>query len=69
MQDGGRRTASSVDAFERMEAKANKALDQAMAHADLNAAKDDASDLADKYGSSSVSVDDELARLKESLNI
>lgn len=69
MQDGGKRAASSVDAFERMEAKANKALDQAMAHADLNAAKDEASDLADKYSGANASVDDELARLKESLNI
>lgn len=69
MQDGGKRAASSVDAFERMEAKANKALDQAMAHADLNAAKDEASDLADKYSGANASVDDELARLKESLKI
>lgn len=71
MQDGGKRASSSIDAFNRMEAKANKALDQAMAHADLNSAKDDATDLAEKYAGAggSASVDDELTSLKASLGL
>ena len=71
MQDGGKRASSSIDAFNRMEARANKALDQAMAHADLNSAKDDATDLAEKYAGAggSASVDDELASLKASLGM
>lgn len=71
MQDGGKRASSSIDAFNRMEARANKALDQAMAHADLNSAKDDATDLAEKYAGAggSASVDDELANLKASLGL
>lgn len=71
MQDGGKRASSSIDAFSRMEAKANKALDQAMAHADLNSAKDSATDLAEKYAGAggSASVDDELASLKASLGM
>lgn len=64
--------ANSISAFERMEAKANKALDQANAMAELNASGDKASlkDLELKYGSASAStsaVDDELAALKASL--
>lgn len=71
MQDGGKRASSSIDAFNRMEARANKALDQAMAHADLNSAKDSATDLAEKYAGAggSASVDDELASLKASLGM
>lgn len=71
MQDGGKRASSSIDAFNRMEARANKALDQAMAHADLNDARDDATDLAEKYAGAggSASVDDELASLKASLGM
>ena len=71
MQDGGKRASSSIDAFNRMEARANKALDQAMAHADLNSAKDGATDLAEKYAGAggSASVDDELASLKASLGM
>ena len=71
MQDGGKRASSSIDAFNRMEARANKALDQAMAHADLNSAKDSGTDLAEKYAGAggSASVDDELASLKASLGM
>ena len=71
MQDGGKKAASSMDAFNRMEAKANKALDAAMAHAKLNEGKDAASDLADKYvgAGGSASVDDELAAMKASLGL
>ncbi len=69
MQDGGKRAAASMDTFARMEAKANKALDEAMAHAELNEDINSASDLADKYagGAGATSVDDELAALKASL--
>lgn len=69
MQDGGKRAAASMDTFSRMEAKANKALDEAMAHAELNEDINSASDLADKYagGAGATSVDDELAALKASL--
>lgn len=69
MQDGGKRAAASMDTFARMEAKANKALDEAMAHAELNEDINSASDLADKYagGTGATSVDDELAALKASL--
>ena len=64
--------ANSISAFERMEAKADKALDQANAMAELNASqeKDDLESLELKYGSSASSssaVDDELAALKASL--
>ena len=69
MQDGGKRASSSIDAFNRMEAKANKALDEAMAHSELNAGDTSSEDLLDMYGSggSSTSVDDELAALKASM--
>jgi phage shock protein A len=62
--------ADSISAFERMEDKANKALDQANAMAELNASKTKESlkDLELKYGSaSSGAVDDELAALKASM--
>lgn len=60
--------ANSISAFERMEAKANKALDQANAMAELNSPGDDISSLTSKYDSTPSEVDDELARLKASLN-
>jgi Phage shock protein A (IM30), suppresses sigma54-dependent transcription len=61
---------NSISAFDRMEEKANKALDQANAMAELNAGpKDGIEDLMDKYSpASSSQVDDELAALKTSLN-
>lgn len=60
---------NSMAAFDRMEAKANAALDKANAMAQLNMQKtDDIADLTAKYGSgSSSAVDDELAALKASL--
>ena len=59
---------SSISAFERMEAKANAAMDKANAMAELNAGpKDSLEDLTAKYANSSSSVDDELAALKASL--
>lgn len=61
---------NSISAFDRMEQKANKALDKANAMAELNAGpKDEIEDLTKKYGSgNSDAIDDELAALKASLN-
>lgn len=69
MQDGGKRAASSIDAFNRMEAKANRALDQAIAHSELNAGGSTSEDLLDKYAGegSTSSVDDELEAMKAQL--
>lgn len=71
LMSGSKKSESSISAFERMEAKANKHLDAAMAEADLVQNQNADEDLADKYaaGGNSASVDDELAKLKESLGI
>lgn len=59
---------SSIAAFDRMEAKANAALDKANAMAELNAGPQDSiDDLTAKYANASSDVDDELAALKASL--
>lgn len=63
---------NSMSAFARMEAKADKMLEQANAMAELNssAAEDDIESLASKYDSTSDTssgVDDELAALKAQL--
>lgn len=63
---------NSMSAFARMEAKADKMLDQANAMAELNTSTEDSSveNLAAKYESTSTTspvVDDELAALKASL--
>ncbi len=59
---------NSISAFERMEEKVNRALDEANAMAELNAGpKDDIKDLTAKYNTST-DVEDELAALKQSLN-
>ena len=58
----------SIAAFERMEARANAAMDKANAMAELNAGpKDSIDDLTAKYANSTSDVDDELAALKASL--
>lgn len=57
----------SISAFERMEEKANKALDVANAKAELNRGQEpNIKDLKSKYDSTA-GVDDELAALKASL--
>ncbi len=64
--------ASNLSAFDRMEAKANKMLDEANAMAELNqsAEEADVDSLASKYDApASSSVDDELAALKASMGI
>ena len=60
----------SLDAFSRMEEKANKMLDEANAMAELNAAPvDEVADLMCKYDNdNSSSVDDELEMLKRMRN-
>lgn len=64
--------ASTLDAFSRMEAKADQMLDQATAMSELNATpKDEAAALAEKYGASAhdAAVDDELAKLKAEMGL
>lgn len=59
---------NSMSAFDRMEQKANKAMDMANAMAELNSSpKDDIDDLKSKYNDSDASIDTELEALKESL--
>ena len=60
---------NSIASFQKYEDMADKALDKANAMAELNrsSAKQSIDDLAKKY-TSDVSVDDELAALKASLN-
>lgn len=66
----GMDSTSSLEAFDRMEAKANEAFDKAMAEAELNVKKSDVDDLLDKYAdSSSSSVDEELAKMKAELGL
>lgn len=64
--------AETMSAFDRMEAKANKMLDEANAMAELNkGAANDIDALASKYDdpSGSAAVDDELAALKAKLGL
>lgn len=67
MDNSGR----SIAAFERMEEKANRMLDEANARAALNEKPvSEADRLAAKYGGASdASVDDELARMKAELGV
>ncbi len=62
---------ANLSAFERMEAKADKMLDEANAMAALNSNVDEADDLMSKYDSeeSKSSVDDELAALKSKMGM
>lgn len=63
----------NMDAFGRMEAKANKMLDEANAMSELNESQEqnDVDDLAAKYDaeSSNPAVDDELAALKAKMGL
>lgn len=63
------KTESAKNAFERMESKADRMLDEANAMAELNKpVQDEAGKLEEKYAASgSVSVEDELNRLKKDL--
>lgn len=64
---------NNMDAFERMEAKANKMLDEANAMSELNASQEqtDIDNLAAKYEAApnNSAVDDELAALKAKLGL
>lgn len=60
---------SSLEAFDRMEAKADEAFDKAMAEAELNVKKEDVDDLVEKYSSTNASVEDELAKMKAELGL
>lgn len=70
MVAGGDRAKSSLDAFERMEEKANKMLDAAQAEASLNEGNSEDA-LMEKYtgGTNSAAVDDELAKMKAELGL
>ncbi|MBQ4282569.1 MAG: PspA/IM30 family protein [Lachnospira sp.] len=65
--------ANNMEAFERMEAKANKMLDEANAMAELNMSQAESSidDLAAKYETmpNNSAVDDELAALKAKMGL
>ncbi len=60
----------SVSAFAKYEEAANKALDKASAMSELNSSSDGMDDLMNKYDSdpNAANVDDELERLKQSMN-
>jgi len=62
-----------MEAFERMEAKANRMLDEANAMSELNTSQEEADidNLAAKYEAapSTTAVDDELAALKAKMGL
>lgn len=61
---------SSMQAFERMEAKADNMLDRANATAELNYdANEELENLEDKYENSVAAVDEELEKLKKEMGI
>ena len=65
INDSMKSAAGSMEAFERMEAKADRLLDQANSMAEKNEGhKDSAEELANKYDKDS-SVDDELTKVQE----
>lgn len=68
---GGDKAAASLEAFDRMEQKANQHLDEAMAEAELSCESDSADDLVNQYasGGSSSDVDEELAAMKAKLGL
>ena len=69
ISSGSKRSMASLETFDRMEDKANRMLDSAMAEAELSADMDAGNDLVNKYvsGESSSTVDDELAAMKQNL--
>jgi phage shock protein A len=70
MVAGSADSSKSIEAFERMEQKANKMFDSAMAEAELNAGSNSDADLLGRYsGAISSDVDDELARMKKELGL
>lgn len=71
ISSGSKRSMASLETFDRMEDKANRMLDSAMAEAELSADMDAENDLVNKYvsGGSSSTVDDELAAMKAKLGL
>lgn len=71
ISSGSKRSMASLETFDRMEDKANRMLDSAMAEAELSADMDAGNDLVNKYvsGGSSSTVDDELAAMKAKLGL
>lgn len=71
ISSGSKRSMASLETFDRMEDKANRMLDSAMAEAELTADLDAGSDLVNKYasGESSSTVDNELAAMKAKLGL
>lgn len=71
ISSGSKRSMASLETFDRMEDKANRMLDSAMAEAELSADMDAGNDLVNKYvsGESSSTVDDELAAMKAKLGL
>lgn len=71
LSSSNKSTAASMSAFDRMEAKADKALDSANAMADLNAAstQENIDDLAKKYDNETSDIDDELAAMKAAIGL
>lgn len=72
MTSGVRDSSASLAAFDRMEAKANKMLDEANAMAELNKseAAESLADTMEKYDNApSTAIDDELAALKAELGM
>lgn len=66
------KASGTMDAFEKMEQKADQMLDAAAAVAELNTpAPDEAAELEKKYmsGDASGAVDDALAKLKEEMGL
>ena len=69
INDSMKSAAGSMEAFERMESKADRLLDEANSMAELNEEpKDSAEEIAKKYDKDS-SVDDELAKMKAELGL
>ena len=69
---GADRAQGTIEAFNRMEAKADRELDMANATAELNAEPvDEVAALEQKYGAaaSDAAIDDEIARLKEEMGL
>ena len=61
---------SSMKAFEKMEQKADKMLDEANAMAELeNSNVDEAEDLEAKYSNVSTSVDEEIEKMKREMGL
>lgn len=61
---------NSMKAFEKMEAKADRLLDEANSMAELNEASEDSTiDLEAKYESPSATVEEELNRLKQEMGM